>query len=175
MLQGKNILFARLCHRKFVTIGEYFMHKWRHVLCVMTSPAISPLSILKRWIHRGLTALRLKRSELNLIPVVRFRVAGRTNHQIFIKARLGAQLSMRTWVLLICVWMKRFLLLLLLFFIWKDEHQELLWWGLLKNMAFSRTGRHIVLDQSHAHTQSWTSNSNSDGSALVTWLLDVRG
>ena len=86
-----------------MTIGEYFMHKWLHVLYIMTSSIIPPLSILTTWIRGRLTALRLERSELNLIPIVRFRVARRINHQIFIKARLGAQLSIRTWVLLICV------------------------------------------------------------------------
>ena len=36
-------------------------------------------------------------------------------------------------------------------------------------------GLDIVPGQSHAQTQSLASNSNSDGRALVTCLLDVRG
>ena len=53
-------LFPVLCHRKFMWIGEYFMHKWRYVPCVMTSSTIPPLSILNIWIRRGLTALELE-------------------------------------------------------------------------------------------------------------------
>ena len=44
-----------LCHRKFVTVrmDKYFLHKWHHVPCIMTSPIIPFLSILNIWRWRG--------------------------------------------------------------------------------------------------------------------------
>ena len=40
-----------LCHRKFVTIwvNDYFLHKWCHVPCIMTSSIIPFPSILNFW------------------------------------------------------------------------------------------------------------------------------
>ena len=53
----KHLFLRILCHRKFMRMGEYFMRKWRHVPCVMTSFTILPMSVLNIWIRRGLTAL----------------------------------------------------------------------------------------------------------------------
>ena len=63
-----------LCHRKFVAIrvNEYFLHKWRHVPCVLTSsiiPSLSSLSILNRELKqrwRQSQRERQKSSELRL-------------------------------------------------------------------------------------------------------------
>ena len=156
-----------------MTIGEYFMHKWRHVLYIMTSSIIPPLSILTTWIREGLTALRLERSELNLIPIVRFRVARRINHQIFIKARLGAQLSIRTWVLLICVQNETFFYSF--FFYMKERVPGV---ALIRRLKANGNRKRTIVD--HGRLPDWEayctgseSNSNSDVRALVTWLLDV--
>ena len=48
-----------LCHRKLVAIrvNEYFLHKWRHVPCVLTSSFISSLSSLSI-LNRGLQQRR---------------------------------------------------------------------------------------------------------------------
>ena len=54
--------FSRvLCHHKFVTIwvNEYFLHKWCHVPCIMTSSIIPFPSILNIWRCGGFTALPL--------------------------------------------------------------------------------------------------------------------
>ena len=40
-----------------IGINVHFWHKWRHLLCNMTSSIISSLSILNIWWHGGLTAL----------------------------------------------------------------------------------------------------------------------
>ena len=48
--------FSRvLRHRKFVAIGvnRYFLHKWHHAPCVMTSSIIPLLSILNIWSRGG--------------------------------------------------------------------------------------------------------------------------
>ena len=157
-----------------MTIGEYFMHKWRHVLYVMTSSIIPPLSILTTWIRGGLTALRLERSELNLIPIVCFRAARRINHQIFIKARLGAQLSKRTWVLLICVQNETFFHAF--FFHMKERVPGV---ALIRSLKANGNRKRTIVE--HGQLPDWEayctgseSNSNSDVRALVTWLLDVR-
>ena len=157
-----------------MTIGEYFMHKWRHVLYIMTSSIIPPLSILTTWIRRGLTALRLERSELNLIPIVRFRVARRINQQIFIKARLGAQLSIWTWVLLICVQNETFFHSF--FFHMKERVPGV---ALIRRLKGNGNRKRTIVD--HGRLPDWEayctgseSNSSSDVRALVTWLLDVR-
>ena len=103
MLQGKNILLARFVSSQIRDHRRVFYAQMTScAMCYDVTCHPSPINS----------------HYLNLIPIVQFRVAGRTSHQIFIKARLGAQPSMRTWVLLICV-------LLLLFFIWKEEHQKL--------------------------------------------------
>ena len=47
---------CQLSH-KFIRMGEYFMHKWCHVPCIMMSSTIPPISVLNIWICRGLTAL----------------------------------------------------------------------------------------------------------------------
>ena len=54
--------FSRvLRHRKYAWQSEstsFFLHKWRHVPCVMTSSNIPSLSIFKIWTIGGLTALK---------------------------------------------------------------------------------------------------------------------
>ena len=157
-----------------MTIGEYFMHKWRNVLYIMTSSIIPLLSILTTWIREELTALRLERSELNLKPIIRFRVVRRINHQIFIKARLGAQLSIRTWVLLICVHNETFFYSF--FFHMKERVPGV---ALIRSLKANGNRKRTIVD--HGRLPDWEayctgseSNSNSDVRALVRWLLDVR-
>ena len=95
MLQGKNILFARF-------VSSQIHDDWRVFYAQMTSCALHydviyhPSPINSHYLNTWGVDSPAFGSELNLIPIVRFRVARRINHQIFIKARLGAQLSIRT-------------------------------------------------------------------------------
>ena len=72
--------FSRvLRHRKYSRQSEstnIFLHKWRHVPCVMTSSNIPSLSILNIWTLVGLTALKSFNSygiglSTNMVPWLR--------------------------------------------------------------------------------------------------------
>ena len=162
MLQGKNTLFARFVSSQ--------IHDDRRVFYAqMTSCALhydviyhpSPINshYLNTW---GVDSPAFGKK----------RIKSYTNSPF--SSWLGAQLSIRTWVLLICVQNETFFYSF--FFHMKERVPGV---ALIRSLKANGNRKRTIVDHGRlpdreAYCTGSESNSNSDVRALVTWLLDVR-